>query len=873
MKKTNVFKVFISVIALVAFFGVTNVFAANYGNYPDAAKAVLERHDNYSYSSAGYGSYNTSRFWLKVTDASGNQLASSAPGICMTPMEASPADGTVWSGSQVKVLDNTELVKYLYYGLCPSGCTNDVAAQVFSANHNGATITDGQRTILVHNALSYVNDPANWKHGLNSTAVSDTQAFISRAGSQEYPTGAFAYKVGNSTAQTVAFLYTTTYGLSINKRTTSNASGVSLAGAEYTIYANNSCTTRAVKDRTGAYYENLVTNAQGNTQQVNVVTRKNYWIKETKRPIDTATGQENTNFELDETCHLCDLYNNNSCTVTSQDDYTKTEKGSVTIKKVDNNNRALKGAIFTIYKDTCGTGEVVTSLTLNNLSATRSYYNLELDQAYCVRETQVPSGYTGAEDQTFTLNTESPTHSITLTFVNTPTPDLIVGSVKLKKVDQDGNPLPGAQFTLYDTYCRAAYAITTFTSGADGIASINNLAEGKYCVKETQSPTGYKLDSTTKSFEVNATKKDWDYSSEPFENTIIVNKGRIHITKLIDATHSIHHDFSNKKYYNLSGTQFTIYNGDCNNRQDIAIPTVTIPDDQDYVYAEDLDYGTYCVKETKAPKGFANTSVEQTVTINENTVDSTATVYISFEDIPEYGSVKLIKKSSNPKITESDPKKYSLKGAQFTVYDENHNDMGTLTIGEDGTSNTITDLPFGKYYAEEVEAPSSGKYEKVDPKNIFPVVIDQENPVGIFTATDKLIKGKAYINKVPAEEPDGTCTLEGAEYKVCTDEDIKGDDCITLVTGKDGKTQTVELEPGTYYFQEQKAPDCFEINPEIKKVIVASGETVVVDSKEELIPVNPQTGIDNPYLITITTVAIGGAGLYFLRRKNAFRQI
>lgn len=71
--------------------------------------------------------------------------------------------------------------------------------------------------------------------------------------------------------------------------------------------------------------------------------------------------------------------------------------------------------------------------------------------------------------------------------------------IKIRKTDQDGEPLKGADFTLTPTSGqkdpsnpKENYKIITKTTGEDGIATFDKLVVGKYTLTEEKAPDGYK---------------------------------------------------------------------------------------------------------------------------------------------------------------------------------------------------------------------------------------------------------------------------------------------------------------------------------------------------------------------------------------------
>ena len=92
-------------------------------------------------------------------------------------------------------------------------------------------------------------------------------------------------------------------------------------------------------------------------------------------------------------------------------------------------------------------------------------------------------------------------------------------------------------------------------------------------------------------------------------------------------------------------------------------------------------------------------------------------------------------------------------------------------------------------------------------------------------------KGKLCIQKVSdnreVSENNSCYSLAGAEYGVYRDKACKNL-VVTLKTDEAGKSNTVELEKGTYYLQEIKAPKGFAINKSVENLTVISGQTSTV---------------------------------------------
>lgn len=205
-----------------------------------------------------------------------------------------------------------------------------------------------------------------------------------------------------------------------------------------------------------------------------------------------------------------------------------------------------------------------------------------------------------------------------------------------------------------------------------------------------------------------------------------------------------------------------------------------------------------------------------------------------------------MKKASNRTSITKDNGCYSLKGAEYTVYDSSGKEVGTLTIKEDGSSNTI-ELMEGKYTVKETKAPPG--YAK--DTETYSVKVESEETT-TFTAKEEPITDlvSLLLTKNPVGYPhdygEGDATLKGAVYKFAyydgqystaakaedsgkatrtwyfvTDVNGKIDgqspkkspdhESTDLYKDKDGKTA---YPLGTYVIQEVAAPTGYLVNNE-----------------------------------------------------------
>ena len=134
----------------------------------------------------------------------------------------------------------------------------------------------------------------------------------------------------------------------------------------------------------------------------------------------------------------------------------------------------------------------------------------------------------------------------------------VYGSVDFTKVDGAGEPLEGAEFTLYkDSACTIpatnldtdGHPVWTATSESNGKVSFDNVRIGTYYMKETTAPSQYALDETVYKVVIEDSKDNTKKS----KITILGDEEEIAVTEIANAkTGKI---TVIKKWLNASGTE------------------------------------------------------------------------------------------------------------------------------------------------------------------------------------------------------------------------------------------------------------------------------------------------------------------------------
>lgn len=264
------------------------------------------------------------------------------------------------------------------------------------------------------------------------------------------------------------------------------------------------------------------------------------------------------------------------------------------------------------------------------------------------------------------------------------------GSVSGIKTDENGDGLGGALIGLFKTNdgeFTTENAILTTTSGDDGSFSFANIPYGTWYIREISQPTGYVLNDTVYDVTIAENEQVVEIS---IENRLI--RGNITLTKM-DA------DYPENK---LTGAEFEVYkdmdgNGKLDDGDEL-LGKLTETDTGIYTM-NDLLYGQYLVKETKAPDGFVlDTGV---YSVNIDTDGKTYSVEnkagIGFINEAQKGSLIIVKTSSDSKV----------EGFSFRVTGRDYDQ--TFVTDKNGEI-VIDGLRIGEYTVSEVSNSASASY-------------------------------------------------------------------------------------------------------------------------------------------------------------------
>ena len=479
-----------------------------------------------------------------------------------------------------------------------------------------------------------------------------------------------------------------------------------LTGATYEITADEDVVTPdgTLRYQKGDVVDTITTDEEGTAKSKELYLGK-YTVTETKAPEGMVINKDGHQVELTYAGQEV------AVTETATSFYNERQKVKISLEKVleqdetfgIGKNDELKNISFGLYAkedivsesgtvipadgliEIIGLAEDGTATVATDLPF-GSYYIKEIatDEHYILNDEQYAFTFDYAGQDTETVEIK----------VNDGKPienKLIYGSVSGKKVDENGEALAGAVIGIFkadETEFTAEHAFMTVKSGEDGSFAFKKVPYGNWIVKEIEAPEGFVLDGTAHAVTIDR--------NEQVIEAEITNEyihGNIRLTK-VDA------DYPDNK---LTGATFEVYkdiNGDgklddkdelVGNLEETSVGIYEI---------QELLYGKYLVKETKAPEGFVLDEGVYSVSITEDekTYDVENKAGVGFINQAMKGNLKIKKTSSDGKV----------EGFTFRITGVNGYDS-TFTTDKNGEI-FVDGLRIGEYTVSEVSDNVSAGY-------------------------------------------------------------------------------------------------------------------------------------------------------------------
>lgn len=479
-----------------------------------------------------------------------------------------------------------------------------------------------------------------------------------------------------------------------------------LAGATYEITADEDVVTPdgTLRYHKGDVVDTITTDEDGTAKSKELYLGK-YTVTETQAPEGMVINKDGHQVELTYAGQEV------AVTETATSFYNERQKVKISLEKVleqdetfgIGKNDELKNISFGLYAkedivsesgtvipadgliEIIGLAEDGTATVATDLPF-GSYYIKEMatDEHYILNDEQYAFTFDYAGQDTETVEIK----------VNDGKPienKLIYGSVSGKKVDENGEALAGAVIGIFkadETEFTAEHAFMTVKSGEDGSFAFKKVPYGNWIVKEIEAPEGFVLDGTA-----HAVTIDQNEQVIEVEITNEYIHGNIRLTK-VDA------DYPDNK---LTGATFEVYkdvNGD-GKLDDKDELVGNLEETSVGIYEmQELLYGKYLVKETKAPEGFVLDEGVYSVSITEDekTYDVENKAGVGFINQAMKGNLKIKKTSSDGKV----------EGFTFRITGVNGYDR-TFTTDKNGEI-FVDGLRIGEYTVSEVSDNVSAGY-------------------------------------------------------------------------------------------------------------------------------------------------------------------
>ena len=481
---------------------------------------------------------------------------------------------------------------------------------------------------------------------------------------------------------------------------------------------------------------------------------------------------------------------------------------------------------------------------------------------YIVRETTTPHNFMPVDDFIVTVTENSTTPQVWRVLLD----DEFKAKLKIVKQD-DETKLPvllaNTEFKVYDldakkyveqvtTYPNTVVHKSYFTDENGYLILPESLKCGNYRIEEVSAPDGYtqniqyveiKVDKNT-AYQMDSVSGD-AIITVTYENHPV--KGKLVIHKSGETLKSFKKDFVYEET-SLEGAEFEIYAAEDiftpdhqvdeqGNRhviyaKDTLVKTVTTNKNGEAVI-KDLPLGKYRVKETKAPSGFVLNPDSQEVSFiykDQNTPE----IEEKLEFSNERQKVELSVEKQDAETGKA------LKGATFGLYNKEAISSGDkvivkadtllqeITSNEKGKAAFTLDLPLGRYYVKELQAPAG--YVSSDEILEFDATYQGQD---VKTIKLKSVKKNqpTTVEVTKADITTGT-ELDGASMSVL-DKDGNVIDSWTSV--KDSPHVIKRLQVGkTYILREELAPYGYLRATDVEFTISDTAEVQKVKMEDEV---------------------------------------
>ena len=505
------------------------------------------------------------------------------------------------------------------------------------------------------------------------------------------------------------------------------------------------------------YIASKTTNSEG-IAIFDKLYQETYKIKEIKT---------NDNYVYDDTVYEINTEYNKEVTRTINNTH---KKGSLKITKVDKDDNliVLEGIEFDLIDSN---NKVIAHLvTDENGEAFISNINIG---KYTLKETKTKENYNLCIDN----NIEVKWNETTKIQIEN---EKKKGQIKIIKQDAEKSniKLEGVEFQIIDSNNNVVDKVIT---DSKGIAISSRLPIGEYKVKENDL-------GENRHYILNKEEYKITVENEKVNEIVIENhhkKGNLKITK-VDK---------DDKTITLGAIEFDLIDEKGNTISHL------VTDVNGEVYIENINTGTYILKETKTKREY-NLCENKDIVVEWN-----KTSEIVIENEKKKGQIKIIKQ-------DADKEQIKLEGVKFQIIDINDKVVEEIITDNNGEA-VSSKLLIGEYKIKEIDLGNNTNYlinnkvytVKVDNLLITDLIVENEHK-----------KGSLKIKKIDKDNSD--IVLDGVKFEITDKDGFK----YEAVTNKEGIAQIDNIRIGNIKIKEIETKENYVLNKEIFECEIKNNE-------------------------------------------------
>lgn len=486
--------------------------------------------------------------------------------------------------------------------------------------------------------------------------------------------------------------------------------------------------------------------------------------------------QANENYILDDTIHEIDVEYNKE-TVKNINNTHK--KGNLKIIKVDkdDNLTLLEGIEF----DLIDSNSKVISHLITDSNGEAYINNINIGK-YTLKETKTKENYNLCIDNNIEVKWNETSE---IKIEN----EKKKGQIKITKQDAENGEmkLEGVKFDIIDSNNKIVDKVVT---DKNGVAVSLRLPIGEYKIKETNI-------GENPHYILNEEEHKITVEDEKINEIIIENyhkKGNLKITK-VDK---------DDKTITLGAIEFDLIDQDGN------VISHLVTDVNGEVYLENINTGTYTLKETKTKREY---------NLCENTdiiVEWNKTLEKVIENEKKKGQIKIIKQ-------DAEKAEIKLEGVKFQIIDINNKVVEEIVTNSKGEA-VSSKLLIGEYKIKEIDLGNNTNYLLND--EIYNVKVDNQ------LVTELIVKNehkKGSLKILKTDKDNSNIVLEGVKFEIIDKDGFKYEG----VTNKQGIAQIDNIRVGNIIIKEIKTNDEYVLNKECFEYEIKHNECLEIQLQNE----------------------------------------